>query len=84
MALELTAPYTVQKAVTSSTIEIIECIDSIKDGSVRALVNFVDSPEPFSMWITVWEGDAYNINWSQEDLEAEVLNILGGAGTSEV
>ena len=78
MALELSSPYTVQQAVTSSTIEITEAIDSMKDQTVRAMVSFLDSEGEITerIWLDVWGPEEYNLEWTQADLEAKVIELL--------
>lgn len=81
MALNLNNPHVVQEAVTSSSVEIIEIIENLRDESVRAMVKYVGSDK--IEWLDVWGPEDYNIDWTQADLEAAVVALIDAKSAPE-
>jgi hypothetical protein len=73
--INLTSPYTLQKAKTSSSATIIQVTEDFVENTVSALVGLSDDPKD-NTWISVWDSESYDINWTQEQLESRIAEVL--------
>lgn len=84
--LTLKTPVVVRPQVTSTTLEILEIQENLKEKTVKAFVKYCDNPYTVD-WITVLEGEDYIIDWTQEDVDGKVIShfesLLSGESSTE-
>lgn len=75
MALQLKESRTVQESIKIDTVEILQLEEDLKRKEVRALVKTSNDPYQHE-WVILWSDDTYNIDWTQIDADARVIEIF--------
>ena len=72
-ALTLSAPKVVTPAVVVTSVNVERIVDLPKQRIVRAFLKELQQP------LVLWSDEAYDAigNWTQEQAEARILEILG-------
>ncbi len=73
MPITLASQYTVQEAVKSNSVEVVQNIDNPREGTLKSLVEIGGNPSA-RIWIDVYgPGVAgYNPEWMDADVEEAV------------
>lgn len=78
--LNLSSAYTVKQAVTTDTIKVIQVTEDFENNIVSALVRTSEDPM-INEWVTVWDSETYDIDWTQEGLETKLAEIFNGSAS---
>jgi hypothetical protein len=67
----LSAPYIAQTQYSSDFVDVLQIDDNTANKTLRTFVQLGSDPS-FKYWITVAEGDAYSVDWTNEEVSAAI------------
>ena len=70
-SITLPSAHTAQTSYSSDAVSIIKIEDQVEERSLRAFVQLGDNPS-FKKWVTVLSGDAYTVDWTNDQVAAAV------------
>lgn len=73
--LTLATPYVAQEAYKASLVKVLKIDDDTEGKSLRVFVQLGDNPS-FKYWIPVQSGDAYSVNWTNDDVSVAITEYF--------
>lgn len=80
-SITLDSAFTFQEALTATSFTVVTANDDMNNGRLEAIVDFGEGK---TLAMEVFSGDAYNIDWTQEDLENAISAKLSGRSISDL
>lgn len=67
--------YEAQSRYAATVVHTLQIEDSVDTRTLRAFVQLGDNPS-FKYWITVQQGDAYSVDWTNQDVANAITNFF--------
>lgn len=67
--------YVAQTEYSSDTVNVLQIDDNVTTRNLRVFVQLGDDPS-FKYWIPVASGDAYSVDWTNEEVTAAIQNFF--------